>query len=440
MKKTFIIIYSVVASLVLIFALSFLGVKLYQENQHGDLRTQVRFEKSATAVSTSLAKNNISSQELIRQIENAIGDTKDYAYIKIVSQGKTVYVFPSDYDDSQENSSSLIINYKKTLANNSYIKAGLYSLRPASISYYTKITFFIILIVTLVTIILIILNNRKEKKHYLIVKSGPLYSSDSRKNKKEKRESIKDSSYEDEEDDDDEEEFQDEENSVKENIIEEADKEAGEIIEKKEEPLIEKEKTEAKEEAPVENEKTEAVELPSHEIEPVEIKSDEQNKGLFSPLTGLGWESYLMTRMDNELKRATASELDLALFIINIPDLDRDNPLIKKVCEYLTLEFQFKDLLFEYKEDCICALKISLNIDDALALGEKIIAEIKGLLPEKDAKVYAGITSRGIRMVSAERLLKEADEALVHAKEDASCPVVGFRADAVKYRKFIESK
>ena len=43
-------------------------------------------------------------------------------------------------------------------------------------------------------------------------------------------------------------------------------------------------------------------------------------------------------------------------------------------------------------------------------------------------------------MVTGERLLKEADEAVKHAAEDVKCPVVGFRADAIKYRKFIETK
>ena len=42
-------------------------------------------------------------------------------------------------------------------------------------------------------------------------------------------------------------------------------------------------------------------------------------------------------------------------------------------------------------------------------------------------------------MVTAERLLKEADEAIIHAQDDKDCPVVGFRADAIKYRKFIET-
>ena len=145
-----------------------------------------------------------------------------------------------------------------------------------------------------------------------------------------------------------------------------------------------------------------------------------------------------MTRLENELNRATASELDLALFIIKLDGIGRKNPVMKKICDYLTVEFQFKDLLFEYKDDSICGIKISMNIDSAITFAEKLINEIKKIAGDEIQTVSVGITTRGIRMVTSERLIKEADEAVKHAMEDPSSPVVGFRADAVKYRKFLE--
>ena len=42
-------------------------------------------------------------------------------------------------------------------------------------------------------------------------------------------------------------------------------------------------------------------------------------------------------------------------------------------------------------------------------------------------------------MMSAERLLKETDEALIHAQEDDDCQIIAFRADAIKYRQFMEN-
>ena len=113
---------------------------------------------------------------------------------------------------------------------------------------------------------------------------------------------------------------------------------------------------------------------------------------------------------------------------------------MKKICEYLTVEFQFKDLLFEYKDDSICGIKISMTIDSAITFAEKLIEDLKNITVEETPTILIGVTTRGIRMVSGERLLKEADEALKHAAEDPKSPVVGFRADATRYRKFLEKQ
>ena len=417
MKKSFTIIYSVIVSLILIFAISFFCVNIYNENGHGELRTQVRFEKMASAVMTALEKNNISQTELTRQINNAIGDTKDFSYIKITDGSKTVYVYPDDFDFSNTNDSKLILDYKK-YSNNKTILAGLYSLRPSTIFYYAKISFFIILIISLLTIILIIYSNHFDTSKAGVIKKHSV--------KKDKDVLITEEDNEETADDDViEEETEAEE--IEDEVVEE--KVDDEVFEEK--PVYEEVK-----EAPVPE--TKNAELPTKDFEPVKLEEETTEKGLFSPDTGFGWESYLKTRLDNELNRATASELDLALFVIRLEGLSRTNPVMKNLSDYLITEFQFKDLIFEYKDDSICALKISMNIDDAVAFGEKVYEQIKSITSEQNVSICIGITTRGIRMVTGERLLKEADEAVIHA--DKACPVVGFRADAAKYRKFIESK
>ena len=409
MKKSITIIYSVLASLVLIFAIAFFAVNIYNENAHGELRTEVRFEKVASGVKDALGKSNITASEKNRQIENTIGDTKDFAYIKIMADNKVIYLFPQDFETESNINSRFIISKDRNFnANGSRvnISCGLYSLRPGTIFEYAKISFFIILIITLLTIILIIYNNHFDKGS----------AKKTYKSKNPKKEFIYKITEEDEgfdEDDEPEKDVDSEEEYVS---------TSDEIIE----------------EEPVETKKEE---LPVHDFEPVEIQKEAKpvsENGLFSDDTGLGWESYLMTRLDNELNRATASELDLALFVIKIDGIGRKNPVMKKICEYLTVEFQFKDLLFEYKDDSICGIKISMDIDNAVSFAEKLVAEIKNIAGEENPTVLTGVTTRGIRMVSGERLLKEADEAVKHAAEDTANPVVGFRADAVKYRKFLE--
>ena len=429
MKKSFIIVYSLIVSIVLFFAISYFAVSIYNENNHGEFRTELRFEKIVNGIKTTYEKNNISSSEKNRQIQNAIGDTKDFSYLVITVDGQPSYVFPDtlDLNSSLQNTSKLVIPYNRTLKINGslvIISAGLYSLRPSSIFDYAKISFFIILIVALITIILIIYNNHFGKEK---VKSIPV-----------RRQKIITEDIEDEEDVYEYDEEKEDEAEVE--VKEEADEleNSDEIVEEK--PALEEKETEKAVSSEPVQDKTE--ELPLKDFEPVELIPNAEpvhENGLFSPDTGFGWESYLMTRLDNELNRATASELDLALFIIKLDGLGRKNPIMKKICEYLTVEFQFKDLLFEYKDDSICGIKISMNIDNAITFAEKLVAEIKLIAADESPTVLAGVTTRGIRMVSGERLLKEAAEAVKHAAEDLNCPVVGFRADAVKYRKFLET-
>lgn len=431
MKKNFIIIYSVFCSLILIFAISFFAVNIYNENQHGSLRTQVRFEKMASAAVTTLEKTNISTSEALRQIENAVGDTKDFSYIKITSDNKTIYRYPDQLKDGEKVESNLILSYTKNI-NKTHIEAGLYTLRPGTIFYYAKISFIIILIVSLITIILIIVQNHsdssKNKTYRRHVKKAIPQTDD-----EETEEIVADDEKEIEENT--EEEF---ENEIIEEEQEEIQAQDNDVLE--ENQIEETEEESAEKYGSYEAKEEEIAELPTQDFEPAAIKTEGEEKGLFSPETGFGWESYFLTRLENELNRATASELDLALFVIKINGIGRASPVMKKICEYLTVEFQFKDLLFEYKDDCICAIKISMNIDDAVTFGEKLVSEIKNIALEESPAVYVGITTRGIRMVTGERLLKEADEAVQHAIKEDNCPVVGFRADAVKYRKFIETK
>ena len=445
MKKSFIIIYSVFVSLVLLFSITFFAFNVYNEKAHGELRTQVRFGKVTTGVTNAIKKNNSITSETIRQIENTIGDTKDFSFLKITENSKTIYLYPEDYDSQNVNDSKLVLPYnsKFTAPENRQIEitAGMYSLRPSVIYSNAKISFFIILIVSLLTIILIIYNN-----HFDSDKKLSRIKNKSSKYKKPKFDSDN-SDYEAEEDEsDDYEEDDEDEDEDSDDYEEEADK-----YEIKEETSLIKDDTPASPLSEPSPEETsvipepvpapaEPAELPIKELEPVEIVPENNEKGLFSPDTGFGWESYLLTRLENELNRATASELDLALFIIKLDGLGRKNPIMKKICEYLTIEFQFKDLLFEYKDDSICGIKISMNIDNAVTFAEKLVDDIKKIAADESPVILAGVTTRSVRMVTGERLLKEADEAVKHAAEDPKCPVVGFRADAIKYRQFLDKK
>jgi len=173
-----------------------------------------------------------------------------------------------------------------------------------------------------------------------------------------------------------------------------------------------------------------------------QVKAPINPEGLFSPLTGFGWEQYLETRLNSELVRAASSEQDISLFIIRVPTMRFDTAVSREICAYLLNEFQFKDMLFEYKSDGFAALKANTAVDEAVSFADTVYAGISDILVKSgtDLKCAIGISSRSVRMLPGSRLIQEASEALEHAFAEPDFPIIAFRANADKYRKFIETK
>ncbi|MBO7122045.1 MAG: hypothetical protein J6V90_02035 [Treponema sp.] len=170
---------------------------------------------------------------------------------------------------------------------------------------------------------------------------------------------------------------------------------------------------------------------------PLPLPGSEQ--GLFSPASGFGWESYLNTRLESELVRAASSEQDLALAVIKIPGMTKESDYYGNICQVLQNFFQFKDFIFECKEDGFAAIMQHSDVDTAMQNAEVLHANIASALKSagQSAKPLIGISSRSLRLISAERLKNEAEQALVHAADDPNSPIIAFRVNPEKYRKYI---
>lgn len=289
-------------------------------------------------------------------------------------------------------------------------------------------SFFIILFATILTFVILFFS-------YKSYNTKKVDSKDSNEN---------DETEEDEQIIEEEQSEEDDSNEIDNSEIEIIDESTStEEIEIEEETLENNQNVEDNEEAKEEicAEETNKVEvvLPSEEIKPTQSDSSVH---IFSPKTGFCFESYLESRLDNELNRAIASEFDLSLFVFRIPSiqLEHNNETLQKVCKYLTTEFQFKDLLFEYDEDCLIGIKNNMNLDTALTFADKLYSDITEIVKENDLKCYIGISTRTVRIITGKRLLTEATEALKHALEDENNPIIAFRANAEKYRKMMQEK
>ncbi len=281
---------------------------------------------------------------------------------------------------------SLFVEYSNASSNIYYI------FNTTKILESLKISILIIASATVLTIILLIVTYCKKQKKYNIV-------------------------------------MEDEEAAINDDNIVEEDELDNEIEEENADNSEELKETSQEE---VQNE--EKNELPSEECKPVMI---EDSNVLFSEKTHFIMEEYLENRLNSELNRAISSEFDLALFIIQIKNLNKDADYIEKLSDYISVQFQFKDLIFEFKEDCIACIKTNCIIDDAVALADKIHKEIVDITKEK---CYIGVSTRSIRMISAERIITEAYEALKHAHEDEENPIIGFRVNAEKYMEMMKNQ
>lgn len=424
MKNKFIVVYSVIASLFILFSVSFFAMSLYREFSLGESRTNTNFIRMVSRIKTASYQNDMYSDNFTAKLVQAIGNFDDIAFIDIKIDGGSVLVFPDS--KIRPNPSNLTMQYtERTTIHDASLEIDtvMYLLRPTSIHRYARISFLMILIVTIITLILIFYIQMKD--------SGDFQSAAE----------VYDDSYPAGDEIATEESAADDEPEAAQSVL--ADSSDAEENPQESDDGGTIRWTQADETAsfddahsvPDSPAKTEPIVLQSDEEKPAAIESEPN--GLFSPVTGLGWESYLMTRLENEVNRAAASEMDIALFVIQIPGSKRESETIKKTCGYLAVQFQFKDLLFEYKDDCIVAMKINMSLDEGLNFADKLHADITGIIEADGLQCFIGLSTRSIRIVAADRLLTEAEQALEHAKENHE-NVIAFRADSEKYRQYLE--
>lgn len=406
MKSKSVFIYSSIIAFVFASAVFFFFYSLGNEYTSGAERTGYQFDMLVHDTSSALSSYNSDSPEFNTLFNKSCGNYEDYSFITLKNESSLLYVYPDASVTASGNGSRFCRVYSSSFTANgiSYIlTASLYLLRPSSIFYYARFSFLVILAATVFAVILI------------------LYLHFSEKTPDESTGTSTEQVY----------------RSPSDGIIPDFDP-SGEVQPAPDEAEPSEEKI-VSEDTPALFKKTGADDAYSA---PVQKNQPADPEGLFSPATGFGWGQYLETRLDSELIRAASSEQDLSLFIIRIPTLAYTDAVTQKICSYLLEQFQFKDMLFEYKTDGFAAIKENTAVDEAVSFADTVYTDISELLQNTtaDLKCAVGISSRSVRMLPGSRLIKEAEEALEHAFREPDSPVIAFRANADKYRRFIEAE
>lgn len=469
-----------------------LSLSLFAEFRSGPSRVEFRFTELVRETYRNLKNNKTKTDSFNSSFLKSLGDTGDLAGIQLLENGKVILSYPASVSSSVEFKSPLI-ETKSTVLKVSEgcdltLTAAMYLVTPKSLSS----KFFIALFVTLLAIMccifylaIYISAEKKSKPEVKIVEdegdgnpedffSDELFIEDSKKiendlnNTEESPDSpqetvdvfdgsvedaIENSVAEDDEKDslsgddsfveDDEIDYemdmsslpiasnitQEEYQALTKDLIPENNFEEPVVLEIEKKELTEDQKVlkplpvlESKKESDV----------------PATVKRGVP-EGLFSPVTGFGWEEYLLPRLDSELMRCASSDQDLALISIDIKDVDWSSESGVEICKLISDTFKFRDMIFEYRETGCIGIVLGLDSDGAVAKFENLHTDIISVLAQKKDYhiVSIGIANRNMRLISGSRLAEESKQALSRAMVDKESPIVAFRANPEKYRNFI---
>ena len=432
--------------------------KLAAEYSYGEERAQ----RTVTHIISAIKKDGSNFD-----MQQAVGNLQDYQGLYLYKNSLPVYCYPQK-DEIQMNDTNLVRVFQSSVQKGGdtfTLKAAVYLLSPASIFYYARFSFIIIMTATILTAILLIYISVTEKQNSFEDINAE------QEDEPQQSESQSDRVIKDSEPQENQEISQEvrkntedepknveiaEDNNPGDTAANQPENNANngqenEIIGSSANLSFDEEAAAKEKEYTADNVDADDLDgsdtvkaVPAQEAAYHEAQTAADSKrDFFSPVTGFGWEQNFKLRLDSELVRAASSELDLSLFIIKIMGLKFTDTAASAICEYLLEEFQFRDMIFEFGEDGFAVIKTDMSIEQAENLAGLIHTKLSQLIAGYDSKsalaCYIGISSRSIRMLSAERLIMEAKEALNHSIEDKDSPITGFHVDIEKYREFLNN-
>ena len=432
--------------------------KLAAEYSYGEERAQ----RTVTHIISAIKKDGSNFD-----MQQAAGNLQDYQGLYLYKNSLPVYCYPQK-DEIQMNDTNLVRVFQSSVQKGGdtfTLKAAVYLLSPASIFYYARFSFILIMTATILTAILLIYISVTEKQNSfedinaeqedepqqsesqsdrVIKDSEPQenqeISQEVRKNTEDEPKNVEIA----EDNNPGDTAANQPENNANNGQENEITSSSANLSFDEEAAAKEKEDTADNVDADDLDGSDTVKAVPAQEAAYHEAQTAADSKrDFFSPVTGFGWEQNFKLRLDSELVRAAASELDLSLFIIKIMGLKFTDTAASAICEYLLEEFQFRDMIFEFGEDGFAVIKTDMSIEQAENLAGLIHTKLSQLIAGYDFNptlaCYIGISSRSIRMLSAERLIMEAREALNHSIEDKDSPITGFHVDIEKYREFLNN-
>ena len=421
MKMKYINVYGVFAIVFLAAAVIWFALSVTAETRKGIVEAELSFTRLARESTSASISNGFMSDTFIQKLTSLCQQSRLLSALAISTPSGTVFAWPDrstsiEYDmrgkPSISNTSLFMKVYSTSLdigegAEGSVVMtAVIYVLHPDAIFSASRNSFLAILAILFTTFIVIIAVSPQKKRMQAAETGAVIASAD-----KTVTDDLDDTAF----------------SLPSIQLPEELD----ETYDADEYALPENQETYS-DESPED--------IPSREVASTEnIRDDNKPEGLFSPLTGIGWEQYLSDRLEAELVRAASSEQDLSLIVIRVAGLLHTDLISRKISQVLLDAFKFRDMVFEFGANGFAGILQNVNLDQAMKVADTLYAGIDSLLMEMsfEGQITIGITTRTARLLPASRMIEEAVSAAKKAEEEPSLPIVAFRANPEKYRDFV---
>jgi len=143
----------------------------------------------------------------------------------------------------------------------------------------------------------------------------------------------------------------------------------------------------------------------------------------------------MMSRLQAELQRTEAADEDLTLARVRVdPEAADPEGAHRELGNALREQFTLVDLLFEESDRSYSIVLPDIDLDDALRSLDDVRKKIGAETGGQPRSMSAGASARGGRLIDAKELREEADISLAKAIHDGGNQVIGFRADAARFR------
>jgi len=394
MKKSSYKLISCIIGAVFLFSLLIFIANIISDSRNGIEQADKKYKalEASTAAACQKFEPTVSdNRDFASEFLKGIDNISDWADITLTVNNQVIYHYPpvenveTDPEVVKSNETQFISVYGNTVV----LKASVYKVNPSLVYYRARIPFLLILAGTVIAIILLVITG---------------IPSDSK----------------------------DEEEETEEYEIENVNFEKSEEKFEAEESPVEEESFYPEEETPVdENNEPDLSEVTYEE----ETSFNEPEE--FGNSTEQAESKSLNEVLDEELVEAASTEQDITLLIIKINHLNKESPAGERIKEEIKSKYFQQGLVFDFNSDSYAVIIRNAGLDAVMVSAEELRETLLQTLSENEitCEVTMGISARSVRMINAERLITEADQAQQHS--DADSPIIAFRVNPEKYRQFI---